>query len=242
MEQKFVRMYKDIMRMNRLEEFASDELAEKFEALTARMLEVNDHMNLTAIREIPDIIAKHYADSLMVAKHIPHKAKIIDIGCGAGFPSLPLAIARPDLNVTALDSTAKRVIYIEETVRLLKIYNVTTEVGRAEELARDPHYRERYDFAVARAVARLNILCELCLCYVKPGGVFAAMKADASDELGDAIDAIFMLGGKLEPQDRFKLVLGDGSEAAREIVLISKLKPAPRIFPRNNTLITKKPL
>ena len=238
----FIQQYVDIMRANRLDEFATEELAEKFFALTERMLEVNEHMNLTAIREVPDIIAKHYADSLMAAKYLPQGARVIDIGCGAGFPSLPLAIARPDVIVTALDSTAKRVNYISETAKLLGLDNILTVTARAEEMAKNASHRERYDVATARAVARLNVLCELCLGYVKVGGCFISMKAELGSELDEAHRAISAMGGKLEAADTISLKLPDGVNASRTIVTIRKKSSTPPNYPRNNSQITKKPL
>ena len=238
----FIQQYVDIMRANRLDEFATEELAEKFFALTERMLEVNEHMNLTAIREVPDIIAKHYADSLMAAKYLPQGARVIDIGCGAGFPSLPLAIARPDVIVTALDSTAKRVNYISETAKLLGLDNILTVTARAEEMAKNASHRERYDVATARAVARLNVLCELCLGYVKVGGCFISMKAELGSELDEAHRAISAMGGKLEAADTISLTLPDGVNASRTIVTIRKKSSTPPNYPRNNSQITKKPL
>ena len=238
----FIQQYVDIMRANRLDEFATEELAEKFFALTERMLEVNEHMNLTAIREVPDIIAKHYADSLMAAKYLPQGARVIDIGCGAGFPSLPLAIARPDVIVTALDSTAKRVNYISETAKLLGLDNILTVTARAEEMAKNASHRERYDVATARAVARLNVLCELCLGYVKVGGCFISMKAELGSELDEAHRAISAMGGKLEAADTISLMLPDGVNASRTIVTIRKKSSTPPNYPRNNSQITKKPL
>ena len=238
----FIQQYVDIMRANRLDEFATEELAEKFFALTERMLEVNEHMNLTAIREVPDIIAKHYADSLMAAKYLPQGARVIDIGCGAGFPSLPLAIARPDIIVTALDSTAKRVNYISETAKLLGLDNILTVTARAEEMAKNASHRERYDVATARAVARLNVLCELCLGYVKVGGCFISMKAELGSELDEAHRAISAMGGKLEAADTISLTLPDGVNASRTIVTIRKKSSTPPNYPRNNSQITKKPL
>ena len=238
----FIQQYVDIMRANRLDEFATEELAEKFFALTERMLEVNEHMNLTAIREVPDIIAKHYADSLMAAKYLPQGARVIDIGCGAGFPSLPLAIARPDVIVAALDSTAKRVNYISETAKLLGLDNILTVTARAEEMAKNASHRERYDVATARAVARLNVLCELCLGYVKVGGCFISMKAELGSELDEAHRAISAMGGKLEAADTISLMLPDGVNASRTIVTIRKKSSTPPNYPRNNSQITKKPL
>ena len=141
--------------------------AEKLFELTQIMLEVNKTMNLTAITDIDAIIVKHYVDSLTVSRYIPQNSSVIDIGCGAGFPCLPLAIYREDLTITALDSTAKRIKYIDDTAKKLGITNIIPIAARAEELAKNTDYREKFDVATARAVAALPVLTELCLPFVK---------------------------------------------------------------------------
>lgn len=238
---EFTEKFLTAMCRNGLEKFADEKLAGRFEALTDRMLEVNAHMNLTAITDTDGIIVKHYVDSLAVSEHIPEGSEIIDIGCGAGFPSLPLAIARPDLWITALDSTAKRINYINETAAMLRLGNLTAISARAEELSHDPDYREKYDVAVARAVARLNVLSELCVPYVKKGGIFIAMKAHAADEVQEAENAISKLGGKTAKVIDFTLNAGD-EHLPRVFVIVSKVKNTPDNYPRNNSQITKKPL
>ena len=244
MEQSaFIDAFRRILTKNGLEAFTSDEIAQKFFALTERMLEVNAYMNLTAITDMEGIILKHYADSLTAARYLPEGASVIDIGCGAGFPSLPLAIVRPDLRITALDSTAKRINYIRETAEILGLTNITCIAARAEELAADPEYRERFDISCARAVARLNVLCELCMGYVKKGGQFVAMKANAADELEEAAGAIVKMGGKLRSADSFALISEMESEPnPRCIAVIDKISPTPKNYPRNNAQIKKKPL
>lgn len=228
---------------NALDEFISDDIFSRLFQLTEHMLEVNEYMNLTAICDLDGIVTKHYADSLTVSKYIPEGASVIDVGCGAGFPTLPLAIARPDLKITALDSTAKRIKYIEETAALLGITNVVGVAVRAEELAHDEAFRECYDIACARAVARLNVLTELCMGYVKVGGKFIAMKANAEDEVAEAAEAIRKMGGKLLSSDRFPLVsLVDDSHEPRCIVCVEKNEKTPKNYPRNNSQIKKKPL
>ncbi len=231
----------DSFEKNGLNHFSSAEIVEKLYRLTERMLEVNSYMNLTAITDIDGIIMKHYADSLTVAKYIPEGASVIDIGCGAGFPTLPLAVARPDLRITALDSTAKRITYISETADMLGLTGITAVAARAEEYVNNENKRETYDIACARAVARLNILCELCLPYVKIGGKFVAMKANAADELAESVAAVKKLGGKLIFADDFSLI-SDTANDPRCIVGIEKSSETPKIYPRNNSQIKKKPL
>ncbi len=228
---------------NGLSELISDMVAEKLLALTVRMLDVNEHMNLTAICDLDGIILKHYIDSLTVSKYIPESSTVIDIGCGAGFPSLPLAIARPDLEITALDSTAKRVDYIRETAEILELSNIRCVTARAEELAHDSDFRAAFDVATARAVARLNILSELCIPYVKVGGKFVAMKANAAEEAKEAYVAIKTMGGLTVATDNFELVSENpGEDNPRCIVLIEKIAESPKNYPRNNSQIKKKPL
>lgn len=229
------------LSVNGLAAFCTDNIADKLYRLTERMLEVNEYMNLTAITDIDSIIMKHYVDSLAAASYLPQGAKVIDIGCGAGFPSLPLAIARPDLTITALDSTAKRINYIRETAQMLEIANITCVAARAEEYVSESGQRESYDIACARAVARLNVLCELCLPYVKIGGKFIAMKANAAEELAESGNAIKKLGGKLVALDTFSLI-SDTTEEPRCIITIEKISETPKNYPRNNSQIKKKPL
>lgn len=231
------------LQKNGLSEFASDNIIESLRALTERMLSVNEYMNLTAITELDGVILKHYVDSLMAAKYIPEGASVIDVGCGAGFPSLPLAIARPDLKITALDSTAKRINYIKETAAMLNIPNISCIAARAEELGNDADFRESFDVSCARAVARLNVLCELCLPFVKRGGKFIAMKANFEEELDEAANAVRKLGGKQVSADKFSLtpINGDADEP-RAVIVIEKISETPKNYPRNNSQIKKKPL
>ncbi len=231
------------MNLNSLSEFATEALAGRFHGLTERMLTVNEHMNLTAITDIDGVILKHYVDSLTVSKYIPQKASVIDVGCGAGFPSLPLAIARPDLRVTALDSTAKRINYIKESVSMLDIPNLSAIAARAEELAHTAEFRGQFDIVCARAVARLNVLCELCIPYVKKGGNFVAMKANSAEEVAEAGSAIKKIGGKLTADDSFVIVSHNGRcDDPRSVIVIEKISETPENYPRNNSQIKKKPL
>ncbi|MCL2518686.1 MAG: 16S rRNA (guanine(527)-N(7))-methyltransferase RsmG [Oscillospiraceae bacterium] len=237
----FKDLYKEIFENNNLPQFISDELIQKFAELTAEMLRVNEYMNLTAITDTSDIIAKHYADSLLIAESIPHGASVIDIGSGAGFPALPLAVARPDLHITALDSTGKKTAYISDTAKLLGV-NINVINARAEIAGHDKKHRERYDVACARAVAPLNVLMEYCLPFVKFGGKFIAMKgADINTEIDDAENAVVILGGEIAENKTFMLYQCEVSQK-RNIIIIQKNKPTPIIYPRNNAQITKNPL
>lgn len=213
-------------------------------ALTARMLEVNEHLNLTAIIEPEAVILRHYADSLVLAELIPQKAKVADIGSGAGFPALPLAIARPDLHITAIDGTGKRVRYMQETAALLGLTNFTALTLRAEAGAKDPALRGKFDVATARAVAALPILSELCLPYVKVGGLFLAMKSRGAEaELIEASRAIRTLGGgDVGLEERILNSPGEPEPLTRVIVTVRKLNPTQAAYPRDYAMMKKKPL
>lgn len=238
---EFSAIFHTVMGQNGLEHLANDESCAKFHRLTERMLEVNAYMNLTAIKEPRAVILRHYADSLTIEKHLPTGAKIADIGCGAGFPSLPLAICRPDLEILSLDSTAKRIRYVEETAQILGCANLTAVAMRAEEGGKGK-YREQFDVCTARAVAELPILAELCLPFVKKGGKFLAMKAKRGDEEWEnAANAVTKLGGKLVA--RHAIVLQDGEERDERILFeIEKVKPTPPAYPRAYAKICKSPL
>lgn len=231
-----------IFEKNDLTELLAVERIEKLFELTKIMLEVNEKMNLTAITDINGIILKHYADSLTVSEYIPNGAKVIDVGCGAGFPTLPLAIFREDLNITALDGTAKRIKYVDDTAKALGLENVTAISARAEEMGKDVRYRESFDVATARAVAALPILSELCLPFVKKNGCFAAMKASkGSEELELSAKAIELCGGKTETVKEFDLT--SESEIERRIIIsVRKKQNTPPKYPRHYSQIMKKPL
>ena len=215
-------------------------LAKSFERLGELLKSTNDKYNLTAITDDEGIIRRHFADSLMAAKHIPSGASVIDVGTGGGFPALPLAIARDDIRVTALDSTAKKLDFIKYAAKELSLENRTTLYARAEEAgARGAEHRERYDVAVSRAVARLNILSELCMPLVKVGGLFVALKgADGEAELSEAIGGIARLGGMIEDKESFELPLA----GARVIISIRKERATDGAYPRAFAKIKKSPI
>ena len=239
---EFKREFITSLERNSAELELSDERIEKLYELTRIMLEVNASMNLTAITEEKAIILKHYVDSLTVSRYIPSGAKLIDVGCGAGFPCLPLAIFRPDLDITALDSTAKRINYIKDTASKLGIDNIYAAAARAEEYGKKDGYRESFDIATARAVAALPILSELCLPFVKIGGKFVSMKASQGErEVIDAKNAIKLCGGEVKSVDKLELLSEDGSET-RTIISVTKVTSTPIKYPRHYSQISKKPL
>lgn len=239
--QDFSAIFNTVMGVNGMDRFKTEPICQKFHALTERMFEVNQYMNLTAIKEVRPAILLHYADSLTIEKHLPTGAKIADIGCGAGFPSLPLAICRPDLSILSLDSTAKRIRYVEETATLLGCNNLTAVAMRAEEGGKS-RCREQFDVCTARAVAALPILAELCLPFVRVGGKFIAMKAKRADEEWESAErAVAKLGGKLIAKESV-ILRDEGEEDERLILIIEKIKPTPPTFPRAYAKICKNPL
>ena len=195
----------------------------------------NDVMNLTAITEETQVAWLHLLDSLTVTKAAELKGKLIDVGCGAGFPGVPLAVACPQLDVTLLDSLGKRVHWLEEILPALGI-RANCITARAEEAVAER--REQYDFATSRAVARLNILLELTAPYVKVGGAVLAMKgAAAREELAECKNAIVKPGLKLEEIKEFSI---DG--ASHAVIVLRKVAPTPKAYPRRYAKIKQNPL
>ena len=210
---------------------------EQFEIYAAMLVEYNEKVNLTAITEPQEIAIKHFLDSLSVLDvvDIPQNASIIDVGTGAGFPAIPLLIARNDLKVTMLDSLNKRLVFLDNVLDELGLDALLIH-GRAEDAGRNKNCREKYDIAVSRAVARLNILSEYCLPLVKTGGRFIAMKGpDAQEEIAQAMPMIGTLGGKIADTHKITLCNGD----LRNIITVNKQKPTPKQFPRSSARIAK---
>ena len=231
-----------VMAHNEFSQPATEAQSRKLYFLMNHMLEVNKSMNLTAIKEEKAVIVRHFLDSLTVLPFLPENAKILDVGCGAGFPSLPVGIFRPDLTIVALDSTEKRINYVKDTAKRLELPHFTAIAARAEELAGDPHHREQYDVVTARAVAALPVLAELCLPFVRPGGSFVAMKATrGEEELAAASRAISQLGGEVKAT-KTVILKSEGEEDERLLIEIKKIKQTPKAFPRAYAKIVKKPL
>lgn len=216
-----------------------DDMAlDRFELLEQRLVRWNNHINLTAITEPDEIVIKHFVDSLSIfsAVDLPHGSSVIDVGCGAGFPGLPLLIARPDLDLTFLDSVGKKLSFIKEVMRYNGLMGDVVH-DRAENIGLNVNYRESFDFAVTRAVAPLNMLAEYCLPLVKVGGMYVSMKgAESEAELGK--NAIEKLGGKIENIVSLELPTGD----KRNLVLIRKISQTSIKYPRKSKKISSKPL
>lgn len=219
----------------------SEEQLSQLDTYYKLLVNWNEKMNLTAIIEPKDVALKHFADSLSVLNYvdIPKNASVIDVGTGAGFPGLVLKISRPDIKLTLLDSLNKRLVFLEDVLNNLGL-NAQLIHSRAEEGGQNIDLRECYDFAVSRAVAQLNVLCEYCLPYVRLSGSFIAFKGgESDDEIKNASKAIQTLGGKKKNVYKFDLPENSGR---RTLVVIEKIQPTPDKYPRQNGKIKAKPL
>ncbi len=219
----------------------NDVQLENFKKYMDFLLEYNSHTNLTAITNPDDIMIKHFFDSIVINKFldIPKNAKVVDIGTGAGFPGVPMKIFREDIELTLIDSLNKRIIFLNLLMEKLGI-SANIFHARAEELSHKKEHREVYDLAVSRAVAPLNILCELSLPYVKKGGYFVSLKgSNAQEEINKSKKAVEVLGGKLESIHTLEL---PESKGYRNILIIKKVSNTPIKYPRNNSQISKSPL
>ena len=238
---QFKELFTDIFRKNGLDQYIRDDIIAKFEELTDIMIATNAVMNITALTTMEKIIPLHYADCAKIAEAIPQGVTIADIGCGGGFPILPLAIIRPDLQLVGIDSTDKKIKYVQNTTDHFGLH-VRAISGRAEDLAKMAEHRDAYDIVVSRAVARLNVLDELCMPFVKIDGKFIAMKGAAGqEELDEAINGIHKLGGELISAKEYELHTGEAAEK-RVLIEIQKTKATPKEFPRGFGAIKKKPL
>jgi 16S rRNA (guanine527-N7)-methyltransferase len=212
------------------------EFYSQFEKYCSLLIEWNEKMNLTSITEHDDVFNKHFVDSLIGEEFIKKDATIIDIGTGAGFPSLPIKIVRKDVNLTLNDCLNKRLIFLNEVIKELNLEKVKTLHSRAEDLPKNV----KYDYALSRAVASLNTLSEYCLPFVKVGGYFIAYKSkDIDEELKNSEKAIEILGGKIE---EIKEISIPDTDIVRKLVFIKKIKETPQKYPRGKNLPKTKPL
>ena len=238
---EFKELFLQIFKKNGIDHLINEEMIRKFHELTKIMVETNKVMNITALTTEDKIIPLHYADCVKVSEMIPVGAKVIDVGCGGGFPLLPLAIVRPDLDLTGLDSTEKKIRYVQNTANQLGL-RIHAISARAENLAKDLNHREQYDISISRAVARLNLLDELCIPFTKVGGEFIALKGAAGiDEKQEAEIGIQRLGGQIKESPKYDLFTATETEK-RFIIRVSKIQSTPKEFPRAFGAIKKRPL
>lgn len=221
-------------------ELSNDQI-DSLEKYYELLIEWNEKMNLTALTDPQDVALKHFCDSILLLKYadIEQNSSLIDVGTGAGFPSVPIKIMRPDIKLCLLDSLNKRLLFLQEVVKTLGLKDVNIVHARAEDGAKTANLREKFDFATSRAVAQLNVLSEYCLPYVKVGGAFLAMKGKYSEEeIAQAKSAIKLLGGKTSKVDTYNLA--DGSE--RTIINVKKVVTTDNRYPRTSAKIKSKPL
>lgn len=227
-------------KLNEFDIKINDEQIKSFEKYMNLLLEWNEKINLTAITQPEEIKLKHFVDSLTVLKYINEDDKVIDIGTGAGFPGIPLKIMNKNTKITLLDSLNKRINFLNIVIEKLDLSNIQAIHGRAEEIARNKLYREKYDVAVSRAVANLSTLIEYMLPFVKIGGKCICMKgANVNEELEKAQNAIKELGGEIERVDNFYLSDNDNE---RNIIIIKKVKETKSKYPRKAGTPSKEPL
>lgn len=235
---EFSNKIKDIAKNINLE--LNDEKVKKFYNYMELLLQWNEKVNLTAITEPNDIILKHFIDSLTIERYIDKNVNIIDIGTGAGFPGIPISIARTDINITLMDSLNKRIKFLDEVIKENKLNNAKTIHARAEELARDKDYREKFDIATSRAVASLNVLLEYMLPFVKVGGYCICMKgSNVEDEILNSKRALNALNGVIEKIEEFEL---PNSDMSRNIIIVKKVGKTLSKYPRKAGTPTKDPL
>lgn len=215
----------------------TDKQKQNFELYFKELIEYNAKVNLTAITEKEEVFNKHFLDSILPVEEIPKNSKLIDVGTGAGFPSLPIKIVRDDIDITMLDSLNKRVDFLKYITSKL---NIKAECihSRAEDFAKQNF--EKYDICVSRAVASLSTLCEYCLPFVKKGGMFLSYKGlKYEEEIGEAKNAIKILGGEIEKIEKYILPNDMGE---RSIIFIRKVNSTPKKYPRGGNLPKKQPL
>lgn len=238
MKEKFILFEKELKKMGLS---LNDKQMDLFEKFYEDLMEKNRVMNLTTITTWEDVVIKHFIDSLSVIRifNMNRPIKIIDLGTGAGFPGIPVKIAFPDTELVLVDATNKKVLFLNEEIARLGIQNITAVHARAEELGRNPEYREKFDCCLSRAVANLAALSEYCLPFVKPGGSFIAYKGgNSEEEVKGAEKAIRLLSGKIEKIEN--LVLGEDNQ--RTLIEIKKIKNISGRYPRRAGIPAREPL
>jgi 16S rRNA (guanine527-N7)-methyltransferase len=217
-----------------------DERVQLFSEYMEMVLDWNHNINLTAITDRKEFILKHLIDSLSIIPHLDQNTKtLIDVGTGAGFPGIPLKIAKEDLQITLLDSLNKRIQFLKNVIFSLNFQHITPYHSRAEDAGNNKDFREKFDCCVSRAVASLPVLSEYCLPFVRVGGVFISMKALSENEIEDSKRALKILGGEIEEVKSFIL---PKSEYFRKIIFIRKFRHTPTKYPRKAGIPSKDPL
>lgn len=218
----------------------NDKQIEQFYEYMNLLLNWNEKINLTAIIEPKEIILKHFIDSLTINKYIEKNKNLVDIGTGAGFPGIPLKILRPDLKITLLDSLNKRINFLNEVIKILKLENIDAVHSRIEEFAKNKRHRESFDYVTSRAVANLTVLAEYMIPLSIIGGSCICMKAgNIEEEKNESLKAIEILGGRIEKIQEFNL---PKSDIKRNIILINKLKSTSPKYPRKPGTPAKDPI
>lgn len=238
-KEAFLSVLSECLTENHIE-YTPDRL-EKLYLFAEDLAETNKLLNLTAITDAEGICLKHFADSLKALEYLPSSGKVADVGCGGGFPLIPLAIFRPDLEFVGIDSTDKKIKFIEKAVRRIGLSNVSAITGRAEELAVGD-YREKFDCVISRAVANLPVLVELCVPLVKKDGLFVALKGkNGLEEYQNAQGGIKKLGCECSDLVKYDISFR-GVVESRYIVWCKKSQQTPKDYPRQYAKILKKPL
>ena len=229
-------------RMDRLQIETNENMLEQFDLFYHLLVEWNKVMNLTGITEYEEVVEKHFADSLSLARFLDLNKihTVIDVGTGAGFPGIPLKIAFPHLKVVLLDSLNKRINFLNEVIAKLELKEIHTIHGRAEEYARKPEYREQFDLCVSRAVANLSVLSEYCIPYIRIGGIFVPYKSgEIDEEVAASRKAVDILGGQIDHVEKFQL---PDTDIHRSFVFINKIKNTQKKYPRKAGTPAKEPL
>lgn len=229
-------------QLNTVNIYIDDTKLQKFYMFYEMLVEKNKVMNLTGITDKKEVISKHFVDSILLMREscFENVTSCIDVGTGAGFPGIPLAIMNPDIRFVLLDSLNKRIQFILNVKDVLGLTNLEAYHGRAEEFGKMAEYREQFDICVSRAVANLSSLSEFCIPFVKPSGYFVSYKSQSVDEeIESAEHAVSILGGRLENTVSFNL---PDTDIFRSFVLVRKIKNTPEKYPRGGGKILKKPL